>query len=103
MQELLAGADPSALARSGVGWVVVESGTAGGMGQAAATLDKLPVVYRDRALTLYRVGGDHPGASGPRRALMVSAHLLWLAALIAGAAGMAVTAVRNRRSTTVSV
>lgn len=96
---LLAGADPAALARSGIGWVVLESGTPGETGSAASTLDKLPVVYRDDALTLYRVGGDKPGASQDRRAVMVSAHLVWLAVLVAGAAGMSVTAVRRRYPT----
>jgi hypothetical protein len=102
-RELLIGSDAATLARSGVGWVVVESGTLGDTGKATATLDRLPVVYRDGSLTLYRAGGDQPGASRVRRALMVSAHLVWLAALLAGAAGMAVTAVRNRASTVVGV
>ncbi len=75
---LLAGADREALARAGVGWVVVESG--GG----TASLS-LPVAYRDADLTVYRVGGEHPEAS--HRALLIAAHLVWLTMLVLGAAG----------------
>ena len=98
---LLTGADPASLARAGTGWVVVESGTGGETGSAARTLDGLPVAYHDHDLTLYRVGGDRPGASAGRRALMVAAHLVWLAVLAAGAAGMAVGAVRSGRGAVV--
>jgi hypothetical protein len=94
---LLDGAEPARLARAGVGWVVVESGTAGEMGKAAKTLATLPVVYRDADLTLYRVGGDSAGASPGERALMVLAHLVWVAVLAAGAAGTAVATVRRAR------
>ena len=75
---LLAGADREALARAGVGWVVVESG--GGTAPLA-----LPVAYRDADLTVYRVGGEHPEAS--HRALLIAAHLVWLTMLVLGAAG----------------
>jgi hypothetical protein len=92
---LLAGPDPAALARAGVGWVVVESGTDGEMGAAATTLEQLPVAYRDTDLTLYRVGGDTPGASAGRRLVTVIAHLAWLVMLAVGAAGMAVTRWRR--------
>ena len=64
-QLLLAGPDPAALARAGVGWVVVESDTAGDMGASATTLDALPPVYHDDDITLYRVGGDTPGGPPP--------------------------------------
>ncbi|MDT5092117.1 MAG: hypothetical protein QOH60_1480 [Mycobacterium sp.] len=94
---LLDGAEPAELARSGVGWVVVESGTAGEIGSAAKALTKIPVAYRDADMTLYRVGGDRAGASTSQRAVMVSAHLVWLATLLAGIVGTAVTAVRERR------
>jgi len=92
---LLDGADPRALARAGVGWVVAESGTAGQTGSAERTLDRLAVAYRDKGLTLYRVGGDYPGASPVRRAAMIAGHLVWLAVLIAGAAGSVVAGRRN--------
>jgi hypothetical protein len=91
-QLLLAGADRDTLADAGVGWVVVESGTGGGTG--AAVIDRLPVAYRDADLTVYRVGGDEPGASADLRAVSVAAHLGWLAMLVAGGIGMA---LRRRR------
>ncbi len=83
-QMLLSGADRNQLAEAGVGWVVVESGG------AADTL-ALPVAYRDDDLTVYRVGGDFPEASG--RSLVLAAHLAWLALLAAGLVGLA----RRRR------
>jgi hypothetical protein len=96
---LLDGAEPAKLARAGIGWVVVESGTAGEMGSAAKTLAALPVVYHDADMTLYRVGGDAPGAGASRRTLMVLAHLVWLTVLAAGAVGTAVAAVLRARET----
>ncbi len=92
---LLDGAEPAKLARAGIGWVVVESGTPGEMGTAAKTLAGLPVVYHDADITLYRIGGDAPGAGANRRTLMVLAHLVWLTVLAAGAAGTAVPALRQ--------
>jgi len=94
---LLGGAEPARLARAGVGWVVVESGTAGEMGKAAKTLATLPVVYRDADMTLYQVGGDSAGASPRERALMVLAHLVWVAVLVVGAGGTTVATVRRAR------
>ena len=96
---LLDGAEPVKLARAGIGWVVVESGTAGEMGSAAKTLAAFPVVYHDADMTLYRVGGDAPGAGASRRTLMVLAHLVWLTVLAAGAVGTAVAAVLRARET----
>lgn len=94
-QALLAGADPATLGVNGVGWVVTESGADGEMGDAAKTLARLPVVYRDSDLTVYRVGGRAPKVSaGPRRAA-VAAHLVWLAMLVAGAGGLAAPLVRR--------
>ncbi len=78
-QLLLTGADREKLADAGVGWVVVESGD-------RTTSLALPVAYHDAHLTVYRVGGDHPPASG--RGLVLAAHLVWLAVLVAGAAGL---------------
>lgn len=91
---LLTGADPAALARAGVGWVVVESGTGGDMGSSARTLDRLPVAYRDADLTLYRAGDTASDAPSGRPAVLV-AHLAWLALLTAGAVGLAVAALRR--------
>ncbi|MHA3024451.1 hypothetical protein ACXPWS_29780 [Mycobacterium sp. BMJ-28] len=79
---LLDGASLDRLADAGVGWVVTETGS--------AVMD-LPVAYRDRDLTLYRVGGYTPAASG--RALLIAAHLVWLGTLIV--AGL--LALRPRR------
>jgi hypothetical protein len=95
---LLAGADPEAVRRAGVGWLVVERGTPGDIGLAARTFDRLPVVYRGRDLVLYRVGGDTAGVSSDRRLTAVIAHLVWLELLVGGAIGMAVAGWRARRS-----
>ena len=94
---LLAGPDPAALAPAGVGWLVVESDTAGDMGRAARTLGALSPVYRDSEFTLYRIGGDTAGVSSGRRAATMLAHVAWLAMLVVGAAG-AVICVWRRRS-----
>jgi hypothetical protein len=86
---LLAGGPPQALADAGVGWVVVESGSAGAIGDAQRTLDALPVAYRDGDLTLYRVGGSSQVAPQGKRVVAVAVHLVWLALLIgAGVAGL---------------
>jgi hypothetical protein len=97
---LLAGADPARLSDAGVGWVVVESGTGGETASAATTLRQLPVVYQDADLTLYRVGGDTAGATSERRREVSVAHLIWLATLVIGAAGMAVGRVTQTRPLT---
>jgi hypothetical protein len=72
---LLTGADRETLANAGVGWVVVES-------SGESTSLALPVAYRDNDLVLYRIGGDHPPASG--RGIVLAAHWLWLVLLIGG-------------------
>jgi hypothetical protein len=86
---VLSGAGASELARAGVGWVVVEGG-----GADAPRL-ALPIAHADDDLVVYRVGGDRPAA--PHRNVMIVAHLVWLAALIAGAAGMLAGAWRSGR------
>ncbi len=68
---LLRDADRAELADAGVGWVVVESPS---------------------GPTAYRVGGDHPAASG--RGIVLAAHLAWLGLLFAGLVGML---IGNRR------
>jgi hypothetical protein len=99
IQELLrSGPDPSALAPAGVGWLVVESDSAGDMGSAARTLDALTPVFRDEELTLYRIGGADAGVPSDRRRATVLAHLAWLAMLIVGASGALVAGVRRRVS-----
>jgi len=77
-QLLLTGASEEKLANAGVGWVVVES-------DSGARPLPLPVAYRGDDLTLYRVGGDHPAASG--RGIVLAAHWVWLVLLVGGAAG----------------
>jgi hypothetical protein len=74
---LLTGASEEKLADAGVGWVVVES-------NSGARPLPLPVAYRDDDLTLYRVGGDHPPASG--RGIVLAAHWVWLALLVGAGA-----------------
>jgi hypothetical protein len=92
---LLAGSDPDQIRAAGVGWLVVELGTPGDMSTATDTLARLPVAYRGRDLMLYRVGGNTAGASTSRRAVVVVAHLAWLAMLLGGAVGFAVEARRR--------
>jgi hypothetical protein len=98
-QLLLAGPDPAALAPAGVGWLVVEADSAGDMGAAARTLAGLIPVYRDHEFALYRIGGDMAGAPPSGRRTTLLAHLVWLATLLVGAAGAAVTALRRRSRT----
>ncbi|MBW0014578.1 hypothetical protein [Mycobacterium sp.] len=93
---LLSGPDPATLAPAGVGWLVVEADSAGDIGAAARTLGALAPVYRDDHFALYRIGGDTAGVSPARRRATVIAHLVWLAALLGGAAGVAVGECRRR-------
>jgi hypothetical protein len=84
---LISGAGADEVARTGVGWVVVES--------AGAAPLALPVAYRDDDLTVYRVGdersdggyvgGDQPAAA--HRGVLIRAHLVWAAMLVVGAVG----------------
>ncbi len=83
------GAGVDELARAGVGWVVTED--------VGVQRLSLPVAFADHDLVVYRVGGDRPAAA--HRGVMITVHLGWLAALVAGAVGMIITAVRRRRST----
>jgi hypothetical protein len=93
---LISGAGADEVARTGVGWVVVES--------AGAAPLALPVAYRDDDLTVYRVGGersdggyvggDHPAAG--HRGVLIGAHLVWAAMLLVGAVG-SVPALRRIR------
>ncbi|MGY4654538.1 hypothetical protein ACVWWN_008334 [Mycobacterium sp. URHB0021] len=89
-QLLISGADQAALSDAGVGWVVVES--EGETSDSEPALP-LPTVYHDDDITLYRVGGQHPVT--PHRGIVLMAHFVWLASLIAGLAGMIVS--RRRR------
>jgi hypothetical protein len=92
---LLAGAPAETLAGAGVGWIVVESGSAGSMGTAQQSLTRLPVAYHDTELTLYRVGGVSQPAPQGKRTAVVAAHIVWLALLIGGGI---LALVKRRRS-----
>lgn len=92
---LLSGPDPAALAAAGVGWLVVESDSAGDMGAAARTLSALAPVYRDHEIALYRIGGHTAGVAPWRRAATTVAHLAWLAMLVGGGAAAVVGAWRR--------
>jgi hypothetical protein len=92
---LLAGPDPSALAPAGVGWLVVESDSAGDMGAAARTLDAMTPVYRDKELALYRIGGQTVGTSPDTRRTTMLAHLAWLTMLVVGAVGAVLSRARR--------
>ena len=72
---LAAGADHDALARAGVGWLVVESA---------------------EGVTVTRIGGDRPAAS--HRGLLIAAHLVWLTALLLGLTGSLAGLARRRRA-----
>ena len=91
-QLLLAGADRDRLAAAGVGWVVVESDSSTGYSPPALPL---PVAYHDEDLTLYRVGGDHPAATG--RGIVLAAHWVWLGLLLISGvlAGLLTTCLRR--------
>lgn len=89
VQDLLrAGADRQTMADAGVGWLVVETNG------VPAELD-LPVAYRDGDIAVYQIGGDLPAS--PHRGVLIAAHLVWLAVLVGGAIGMAVSLWRARR------
>lgn len=93
---LLSGVEPETLARAGVGWIVVQGGTAGTMGAAGRTLAQLPPVYSDSDIALYRVGGASLVAPQGKRIAVITAHLLWAAMLLGGAAVLAVGRLRRR-------
>lgn len=88
---LLDGADVDALAAKGVGWVVVQASGPDPLPPLA-----LPVAHRDEDIVLYRVGGDHPAAE--HRGALIAAHLVWLATLVVGVAGVVVGGLRRRRA-----
>ncbi|OFJ51521.1 hypothetical protein FZ046_07975 [Mycolicibacterium grossiae] len=82
---LLDGAAADRLAAEGVAWVVVE-------GRAPEL--RLPLVYRDDDLALYRVGGDRPAA--PHRGLLIAAHVVWLATIVGAVLCGAASGLRRR-------
>ncbi|WP_324193778.1 hypothetical protein [Nocardia otitidiscaviarum] len=83
---LLRGGSATELARLGVGWVLVEGGTPGPVGESKTTLAQLEPVYYTPALQLYRVPGPitaHDATPATRRT-SGAAHLAWAALLVAG-------------------
>ncbi|MEU7142103.1 hypothetical protein ABZ942_21825 [Nocardia sp. NPDC046473] len=83
---LLHGGSAGELADHGVGWVLLERGTPGPLGESKTTLAQLDPIFSDNDLTLYRVPGTiqrHRG-SATDRALTIAAHVLWFALLVGG-------------------
>ena len=96
VQRLLeSGADPAALAGAGVGWLVVQRGTPGSMGEAQRTLQRLAPAYADADITVYRIGGLSPAAPPSKRVAVIVAHLLWAAMLLGAAAALVVGRLRR--------
>ncbi|MBF6137086.1 hypothetical protein IU501_29335 [Nocardia otitidiscaviarum] len=97
---LLRGGSATELARLGVGWVLVEGGTPGPVGDSKTTLAQLEPVYYTPALQLYRVPGPitaHDATPTTRRT-SGAAHLAWAALLVAGTLA-ALTPRRRTRPT----
>ncbi|MCP9622233.1 hypothetical protein NMK54_18965 [Nocardia otitidiscaviarum] len=97
---LLRGGSATELARLGVGWVLVEGGTPGPVGESKTTLAQLEPVYYTPALQLYRVPGPitaHDATPATRRT-SGAAHLAWAALLVAGTLA-ALTPRRRTRPT----
>ncbi len=94
-QVVESGAGPAELARAGVGWLLVQRGTPGPMGSAERMLAQLPAEYADGDVALYRIGGVGAAASPTHRAVAIGAHLLWAMTLLAGATGVAASAIRR--------
>lgn len=94
---LLHGGSVRELAGLGVGWVLVESGTPGPLGDSKAVLAQLNPVYSDRDVQLYKVPGEvatHEASAGSRR-IAGAAHLLWAALLAGGFLTAAALSVRR--------
>jgi hypothetical protein len=68
-----------------VGWLVVQRGTPGAMGEAERTLQPLSPEYADADIALYRIGGTSPVAPQGKRRIVILAHLIWAAMLVGGA------------------
>ncbi|MEV6252072.1 hypothetical protein AB0L97_02285 [Nocardia sp. NPDC051911] len=83
---LLHGGAPADLARLGVGWILVERTTPGPVGASASTLAQVEQVYEDADLALYRVPGvvERGTSTTTQRSVAATAHLLWVAVLVAG-------------------
>ncbi|MGW4845634.1 hypothetical protein [Nocardia brasiliensis] len=97
---LLHGGSAAELARQGVGWVLLERGTPGPLGESTTTLAQLDQVYADADLTLYRVPGpiDERTGSATNRLLVIAAHVLWAALLLGGLLLAVMARIRAPRS-----
>lgn len=91
---LQAGASPQALARAGVGWLLVERRTPGELGSAEKTVRQLSPAYQDDDIALYRIDGVNAPAPQQHRGVVLAAHLVWAATLAVGAALAAAAAFR---------
>ncbi|MFD4403829.1 hypothetical protein ACFWPH_13825 [Nocardia sp. NPDC058499] len=79
---LLAGGDADELARLGVGWVLVERGSPGPLGESATTLTQLDQVFDSEELRLYQVPDVVPRPAPDHRALLIGAHIVWALLLV---------------------
>ena len=79
-----------------MGWLVVESDSAGDMGAATRTLGALTPVFADKEFALYRIGGVTAGVPSASRRATLIAHLAWLVMLSWAAAVLLVGAWRRR-------
>lgn len=75
--------------------MVVESGSAGSIGNAQRTLTQLPAVYRDPEITLYRIGGMSQAAPHAERMAVTAAHVVWLA-MVTGAGFLTLAGRRHK-------
>ncbi|MFI9405326.1 hypothetical protein [Nocardia sp. NPDC052316] len=96
---LLQGGSAQELAASGIGWVLVEHGTPGPLGDSKTTLEQLDPVFSDADLALYRVPGAirQRTGSATHRGLVIAAHALWLTLLVGGALIATVARPAHRR------
>jgi hypothetical protein len=96
---LLDGGSPAELADLGVGWVLVERGTPGPLGDSSRTLDALDPVFSDADLALYAVpNATIVRASTRDRVITIGAHLLWAAVVIGASAVGVGRALRRLRA-----
>nr|WP_280459643.1 hypothetical protein [Nocardia carnea] len=79
---LLAGGDAHALARLGVGWVLVERDSPGPLGESATTLTQLDQVFDSEELRLYQVPDVAARPAPDHRALLIGAHIVWALLLV---------------------
>ncbi|MFC9433588.1 hypothetical protein [Nocardia sp. NPDC057030] len=83
---LLHGGSARELADHGVGWVLLERGTPGPLGESKTTLAQLDPVFSDADLALYRVPGTIRQSAGSAmdRGIAIAAHAIWTALLVGG-------------------